>query len=458
MGQPTIEPTLVSQPEETPTRLTLDDGSRIGVIGGGPAGSFFAYFLLEMADRVGMALLVDIYEPRDFARPGPPGCNMCAGIISESLVQLLAAEGINLPPSVVQRGIDSYMLHMDVGSVRIETPLHEKRIAAVFRGPGPRGLKEFKWGSFDGHLQALAVEKGASVIRGRVDQVRWMDGRPRLKTRDGESQMYDLLAVTVGINSAALKLFQELDIEYQPPRTTKTFIREYYLGEETVGKLMGNSVQIFLLDIPRLEVGMFIPKGDYVTVGVIGEKIDKELVQTFLEAPEVRQCLPADLRPDLFACQCSPRISLQGAVQPFADRLVFIGDCGVTRLYKDGIGAAYRAAKAAAATAVFQGISAEHFRLHYGPTCQAVERDNAIGKAIFFIAGLMKKRRFARRGLLRMIRSEQEWDGASRRMSMVQWDMYTGSATYRDIFLRTLHPAFWLRLLWDNVVSLFSGK
>ena len=77
--------------------LELSEGSRIAVIGGGPAGSFLSYFLPEMASRVGLRVQVDIYEPRDFSRQGPPGCNMCAGIISESLVQILAAEGINLP-------------------------------------------------------------------------------------------------------------------------------------------------------------------------------------------------------------------------------------------------------------------------------------------------------------------------------------------------------------------------
>jgi flavin-dependent dehydrogenase len=147
--------------------LQLDDGSRVGVIGGGPAGSFFSIFILDMASRVGMDLQVDIYEPRDFSLPGPMGCNMCGGIISESLVQMLATEGIILPNTVVQRGIDSYMLHMDVGSVRIQTPLQEKRIGAVYRGPGPRDIKEIKWGSFDGHLQSLAIKKGANIIRKR---------------------------------------------------------------------------------------------------------------------------------------------------------------------------------------------------------------------------------------------------------------------------------------------------
>ena len=87
--------------------MRLGDGSRVAVIGGGPAGSFFSFFLLETASRVGLDVHVDIYEPKRYDQPGPGGCNMCGGIISESLVQLLATEGINLPSNVVQRGIDS---------------------------------------------------------------------------------------------------------------------------------------------------------------------------------------------------------------------------------------------------------------------------------------------------------------------------------------------------------------
>jgi len=124
------------QRQGTTDDLKLEDGSRVAVVGGGPAGSFFSYFLLEMATPVGMDIHVDIYEPRDFDQPAPRGCNMCGGIISETLVQNLATEGINLPPTVVQRGIDSYVLHMDVGSVRIATPLQEMRIGAVTRGSG----------------------------------------------------------------------------------------------------------------------------------------------------------------------------------------------------------------------------------------------------------------------------------------------------------------------------------
>ena len=124
--------------ESEETDFTLQYGARVAVIGGGPAGSFFSFFLLKMADAIDLDIEVDIYEPRSFNYCGPAGCNHCGGVVSESLVQILAAEGINLPPSVVQRGIESYVVHMDVGDVTIESPAGEQRIAALYRGNWPR--------------------------------------------------------------------------------------------------------------------------------------------------------------------------------------------------------------------------------------------------------------------------------------------------------------------------------
>lgn len=94
-----------------PDKYILDDGSKIAVVGGGPTGSFFAYFALKMAQMLGKEIEVTIYEPKVFTKDGPGGCNRCGGIISELLVQMLAVEGINLPDTVVQKGINSYRLH-----------------------------------------------------------------------------------------------------------------------------------------------------------------------------------------------------------------------------------------------------------------------------------------------------------------------------------------------------------
>jgi hypothetical protein len=106
------------------------------------------------------------------------------------------------------------------------------------------------------------------------------------------------------------------------------------------------------------------------------------------------------MRLDQDFCHCSPHMSAQGAVQPFADR---------------------------------------------------------VGKLIFAIVRQIHKRRLARRAVLRTITREQQKEGGHRRLSMVMWDMYTGSSPYGEILLRTLHPAFWVTFLWDIVVSLISN-
>jgi hypothetical protein len=147
---------------------------------------------------------------------------------------------------------------------------------------------------------------------------------------------------------------------------------------------------------------------------------------------------------------------VRGAIQPYGDRIVFVGDIGTSRLYKDGIGAAYKAAKAAASTAIFWGISAQDFKRHYWPACNTMKYDNKFGRLIFAVTRLIQRTRPARRAVLRMAAREQHKENSVRRMSSVLWDTFTGSAPYQDIFLRTLHPAFLSRLAWDLAASLMA--
>ena len=451
---------LTRKPRANSSSMTLQNGSRIAVIGGGPAGSFFSYFLLTMAERVGLKIQVDIYEPRDFGKPGPTGCNMCGGVLYESLVQSLAVEGINLPETVVRRGVEHNMLHLDNGSVCIQTPRHEKRIATTFRGIGPRGLMDFSSEGLDSFLLKLAETKGARHIRARVEDVtRIAESRIQIKVPGGEFEIYDFVAVTTGVNTAILKLFSEMDFGYQPPHTAKLAVREYYLGKEEVSDCLESAFHAFLLDIPGLDYGAMIPKGDYVTVCLLSSQGDlhPKAMDTFLNHPAVKSVLPPNFPLERFTCSCGPRISVLGSKQPFADRIVFIGDCGVSRLYKDGLGAAYRSAKAAARTAIFQGISAKDFKRYYLPFCRKMEFDNRIGKLLFKIVGQINKIQFVRRAVMHMVSVEQAGKASAESgMSMVIWDMLTGGAPYKDVLLRTLKPVFLIRFLWGMVISLFS--
>jgi hypothetical protein len=140
---------------------------------------------------------------------------------------------------------------------------------------------------------------------------------------------------------------------------------------------------------------------------------------------------------------------------PYADRLLLIGDCGVTRLYKDGIGAAFRTAKAAASAAVFEGISAEAFRDHYGPACDAIAKDNMIGKFMFAGTTVFKHSKVSRRAILSMTQKEQTKPPAARHMSSLLWNMFTGSAPYREIFKGALHPGFIAGLMWNFALGIW---
>jgi flavin-dependent dehydrogenase len=437
--------------------MALENGSRVAVIGGGPAGSLFSYFLLDLAERMDIDIKVDIYEPRDFSLPAPKGCNMCAGVISESLVQNLATEGINFPDTVIRKAVGSYVMHTEFGSQMINAAAYEKRIGTMFRGGGPRGIQESHFHSFDDYLLSLSTNKGANVVNLRVTSVEKIDGLVQVRT-SRNTDRYDLLVVAAGVNTAVLKLFEEGGSKYRPPETTNTALREYYLGRETIEKTFAGSLHVFLLDIPRLTFGMIVPKDDYVSVCMLGKDIDETLVRDFLTAPAVKNCFPEDWRWDQPNCHCSPRINVRAAVQPYADRVVFIGDSGVTRLYKDGIGAAYRAAKSAAACAVLHGVSSEDFRRHYGPFCRRVVLDNQFGKLIFLVTHIIQRTRFARNALLKIMAYEQKSPSQSRRMSSVIWDMFTGSAPYQNVFLRTLHPAFLSHFVWSLVGSLLGGS
>jgi len=429
--------------------IALEDGARVGIIGGGPAGSLFAYFLLTFAERMDLRLSVDIYEPRNFAMSGPGGCNMCGGIVSESLIQALSVEGIELPPTIVQRGIDSYVLHTDRETIKLDTPLREKRIAAVHRGGGPRDIDVERWGGLDGFLMSRAQSLGANVIPARVADVGWDGERPQIHAKNG-AETYDLLVGATGVNSGGWDLFEKLGFACERPTTTKAYITELKLGQQVIDEQFGTSMHMFLLNLPRLDCAAMIPKGDYVTVCLLGDDIDRDLINQFFGTEAVRRCFPADFNAEQGACHCSPRINIKESSRPFLDRVVLVGDCGTTRLYKDGIGAAYRTAKAAARTSVFSGIGATEYEAHYWPTYRSISGDNRYGLFIFKVVHWIKALRPFLKGTLLMASREQQNPRAAKRMSVVLWDMFTGSAPYREIFLRTLSPRFVGSLAWQT--------
>lgn len=439
------------------TALSLQDGSKIGVIGGGPAGSFFSFFLFDLAQKKGIRIEIDIYEPKDFNLKGSPGCNHCGGVVSESLVQMLSADGIILPHQVIRRGIETYTLHLEHGSTKIEALKSEQRIVSMFRGSGPSGSDSSDIQSFDGFLQELCTGKGAIIIHERVTDVfTETDGITIRTSRSGKK--YDLIVGAAGLNDQSLTLFKKLVPDFIPPLKVKTHISEYYLGKDLIDKYFGNSMHVFLLNLPGIKFGALIPKGNYITLVLLGSKIKSKIVDQFLNSESILACFPegTELK-NIKPCQCSPYINIKNGRKPYTDRVVLIGDSSSSKLYKNGIGAAYLTAKAAAITAISDGISAKDFRKSFQPVCSRLNADNVAGKLIFFITTIIQRSHFLKKVIFRMVIKEQEQERGKRVMSSLLWDTFTGSASYRNILWRSLNLVLLAKMVWKMMTGFFHA-
>lgn len=435
-------------------KLILHDGSRIGVVGGGPAGSFFSYFAFELAEKAGISIEIDIYEPKDFSKAGPPGCNHCGGIVSESLVHLLKADGISLPVQVIRTAIETYTLHLEQGTAVIQKLGQYQRIISMFRGSGPLGPDGSNQQGFDGYMLDLCRARGAKLLVEKVTGVeREADGITLIT--HNLRRKYDLVVGAVGLDPKTLSVFKKLIPPFIPPHTAKAFISEFFLGHELVSQHFGNSMHVFVLDLPGIKFGALIPKGSYVTLVLLGSGITTSLADSFMNSKTVRDCFPEEIMPkSINPCVCFPLINIKNARNPYSDRVVLIGDSSSSKLYKNGIGAAYLTGKAAAQTVINQGISFQDFRKSFQPVCSGLDSDNSTGKLIFFITTIIQKSSFLKKVFFQMVVKEQSKEKGKREMSLLLWDTFTGSAPYKNIFLRSLNPLLLMRLIW-NMLSAF---
>jgi flavin-dependent dehydrogenase len=348
--------------------LKLKDGDRVCIVGGGPAGSFAAIHLLRLARTRGIRLEVLVFEPRDFSTPGPGGCNRCAGILSSRLLRALEQLDLALPERVVQADLHTYAAHVDGDVLRIKQPDPARRIVSVYRGGGPRLYQGEPQASFDGFLLGQVCAHGAQHIASRVRTVEWHDGRPVVITAR-ERFPADFLVLATGVNSRA-PLAKEFG--YTAPQTE-------IMAQDEMPRPPDwptDTVNAFFRDPPGLVFGALIPKGDYLNISLLGEGLNVDTINNFIECQGLN---PGFFSPSSSLCGCNPRISVGQAQRYFGDRWVAVGDAAVTRLYKDGVGSAFFTAGSAMQVDVEQGISRGDFARSYAPFCRHVARDNAYG-------------------------------------------------------------------------------
>ena len=456
------------------SNLLLKNGSKIAIIGGGPGGSFFAYFASKYAKEAGIDVSIKIYDRKSFCQSGPRGCNMCAGVISENLFNNLEAEGIHIADFCVQRKIEGYCFQTQDESVLLHHPVpgHIPKIVTVFRGNGP--LQSVHEGniSFDDYLLNHMKEQGVEIISDIIKDFKLpaSKGEP-VKIVSGEKDSkrefeVDLVVGAFGVNTGMMEKVGNMGFGYKPPKTVRTCQCEIMLSREYIEKTFGNNVFVFALGKSDLKFASITPKADYVTVNLVGRQdLTRNNLINFLDHPTVRKLMPDKWRIPNNFCMCISKIPITYAKHPFTDRLVILGDASISRSYKSGIESAFNMAKMSARAAFKNGVSASSFlNGYFKPAKKLLVRDNFYGILMLKINDYISSNRKLANRQVTLIKSSNDKQTA-RQINEILWNMLTGNVSYKEIFVKAMNlrlilktlpfnPLFWIRKKSDVIKNI----
>ncbi len=418
----------------------IEEGSRVAVIGGGPAGSLFSLYLLRYAKERHIRIEITIYEQRNFYEQGPEGCKGCAGILSIPFLKNLRELDLIVPEEVIQNEIEQYAVHSPYTSISISNPEKEIHIASVYRGGGPCLAGYESTVSFDGWLLRQAEREGANVENRRASTI-YLGDEVGVKVAD-EKIRYDLVVLASGINTESI---QVLGLDYGPPKTRRMAMGELYAGTEKVESVLGNVAHVFLIPHSGLIFGTLVPKGPFINVSVLSSGKSPVSVTGFLNNDIVRSMLPKSYK---HICGCRPLAAIRSAHQYYTDRFVAIGDAVVSRLYKDGMGSSLLTAREAARTIIYHGFSRKDFRRYYQPLCDNIDRDNKWGQLLFWINDKAKDSHSFLLAQHRLVGDEQYNVRGPQRFTKSAWGMFSGTYSYRNIAGMVFNPASLAKLLW----------
>ena len=450
-------------------RLHLEDGARIAVIGGGPAGAFFSLHLLKRARELHRHVEVTIFERRrapDVHAPGChgegwKGCNYCAGGLSPKLIDSLKALRIEVPESVIQSRVRSITIQGFWKNIELEVP-PGREMLTVYRGSRPDKRVD-RCENFDSFLLDQALKAGARLIAGEVSDVR-RAGPAKVNLRysiDGHPAVLeaDLAIFAAGINeqpgvpverSPMLQSLQRLLPDFVPPRVRPALIFELEAKPDLPSNL-ADAIHFVEYGSKTLllEMCSLVPKRRYITVVLVGPSVDAlsgntethHIIEEFLRLPQVRKLLPRGLQMHP-ACACRPHMILESARNPFGDRVAAVGDVVTARLYKDGILSAHRTARALADAIWERGIDARSLREGYEPTVRKFRADNRIASLVFLIHRVLFSSAVLSRILYQAVITERkETPSRQRQLEKILWRIASGDDDYREIFRSLVHPA-----------------
>jgi len=390
------------------------------------------------------------------------------------MADVLTELGLTLPQDIVAGNVESLAVHGDWKTNVLPIP-EGRRMLSVFRGARPK-TRPGRHVNFDAFLLDKAVEEGARVVQGEVQDIRYsVEGKPLVTYQSTKGMRgphdeieADLAVFAAGVNqtpgmnleSAPLvRSLQNVITRFRPPKVRKSLICELQMDEKSARFMEGEThfVQYGSKDL-KIELSFLMPKGRYVTVVLIGRSVDNanpgenvSLVEQFLSLPHVRRVFPGTIE-FTRVCQCNPNMTIGPAASPIGDRVAVVGDMAASRLCKDGIYSAYLTATALVNSVLDVGIDRRSLRRSYLPVIRDLNVDNRFGAIVFLLNRITFSRPTLSRCLYQAIITEVKTKPkGDRRLSDALWRIASGDDTYRSILLSMLHPVSIKRIVIGGV-------
>lgn len=442
--------------------MILDNGSCVHIVGAGPAGSFFAVHLIRQARQVRKKLNIFIIDGKATGQPGVPGyglkgCNFCAGVISPVLYREMAGHQLRLPEDVVCQDFSHIWIHGRWKNFPLKVPPKE-RLVSVFRGALPQGRGPFPQG-LDAFLLSRAIKEGAGFIAGTATDIRYDQyGKPVLSVEQPGKPVQqfesDFVCIAAGVNAVTgkkdtrnflYKSFGRINPAFRLPKTRPALIFELKPGRSYLKKYMNREVYLMIADTAglRLEHGALVPKGDYMTVSLVGKSIDDlssgeetaEVIRRFMSLSQFQAILPGiNYETTPVCCRCTPRMAAGIARSPFADRIALTGDAFGARLYRDGLYSSFIGGRTLAETVVNQGVDKGTLTRSLAGLSGWLKSDNFYCRLVFGIVQRMLKSRVLSRMMYQSFASEMKFRTTkSWPMGRILWRIGSGTADYRHV-------------------------
>lgn len=407
--------------------LKLRNGARIAVLGDGPVGLFFSYFIRRHAAEFGLKIAVERFGASATADLG------FGGFITTSWVQEMALDGVFVPDKLFAARIGSCVLHAGSDSVRIDAPGADQPMA-LLSSAHPLGDEAVPDTAFETFLNTL----GTGVTH-RTEPVEAIgtgdDDKPVIITANADARTYDLIVVASDPDRTLLHRLQQLHPDLTPGTGRKTLIREFTLEASVIQSCFGEALHFFTCDLPNLSLAAIIPHTDRITIVLHGSDIDERSLCDFLHAAEVRTFFPLDDALIAIACQSDGSEAGAVAPHPFADRVLYLDALpDVSALHP--LQAASSIARAAASTAVGNGVGEKDFARHFLPVLKQVDHC-----ALEVLLGTLKTGRRLQNAALQRLRDERDLPASRRRGALLIWDLLNASVTRREMLHRLLHPS-----------------